>query len=172
MDDELRSLFGEENDDEEEADDLLAAFSGDPLNDDLFAELDTDLGLGDDPFAALDEPIEDDAFADLTVPTPLVAEPLVPVAEEDDFDALPVEPEMPAGDMPEWLRDLGMDEPAEPLPAPVTAETPVAPPPMPVAQPRRGGMTPQQRMVLALFFFLDVLVLGFLILVVMGIIQI
>jgi hypothetical protein len=171
MDEELRSLFNDEDNDDD-ADDLMAAFSGDPLNDDLFAELDGDIELGDDPFAALDEPLEDDAFANLTAPAPLVAEPLVPVeVEEEAFEPLT---EPPTEDMPEWLRDLGVEEiEEEPLPAPVTAETPVAElPPAPMPQPRRGGMTPQQRMVLALFFFLDVLVLGFLILVVMGIVQI
>lgn len=170
MDDELRSLLNGDDDDEE-TEDLLAAFSGDPLTDDLFAEMDSDVPLGDDPFAALDEPIEDDAFADFAAPAPLVSEPLVPV-EEDAFEPLP---DMPEDEMPEWLRDLGVEEVEDaPLPAPVTAETPAAKmPPAPlVAAPRRSGMTPQQRMVLALFFFLDVLVLGFLILVLMGIIQV
>jgi len=43
--------------------------------------------------------------------------------------------------------------------------------PRPV-KPRRRGMTPQQRMILAVFLFLDVAILGFLILLVIGAIQI
>lgn len=156
----------DENDDEN-MDDLFAGFSDDVLED------------VDDPFASLDQVDEDDLFSRLETteeeglfedewrePAP---EAGVPAAEESL-------PPLPDSAVPEWLNELGIErdeiveervvvveegDEAEPL-AELSGTGP---------QGIAFGMTAQQRLILAIFLFLDVAVLGFLLLYVLGVIQ-
>lgn len=101
-------------------------------------------------------------------------------------DLGPASPGSPASgdDAPEWLRELGGLEDSGPATPPAgepvrraerRPERTHQPRPKPAPQTRTKssgglalGLTPQQRMVLSLFLFLDVSVLGFLILLAIG----
>ncbi len=176
MSDDFMSLRGSSSED----DDLLAAFSGSssdrmPLPD-------------SDPFASLDVPVSDkaDPFADLSAPT------AVPdVFGEDIFaDTAPAAPTASVGrpgaaaagadERPAWLRELSGFEEAQPAqPSRARASQPEAE--RRPAKKRGGlnltgtgpqgrafGMTAQQRMILSIFLFLNVTVLGLALLVAIG----
>lgn len=152
-------------------DDLLfSEFDEEGGEDDPFE----DFGGEDDPFAALDEGFADDPFHELEAtperegyvdapevrpPAPPRPRPAEPLEDEDD-------------DTPAWLRELGVGEDEFGY---IEPEQP-APPPEPVAPQVGGGpmaavtgtgpegvafgMTARQRMLLALFLFLDVSVIA------------
>ncbi len=128
-----------------------------------------DYGGEDDPFAALDEAFADDPFRELEA-TP-EREGYVE-APEPPAPARPVEPLM-EDDTPAWLRELGVGEdefgyiePEQPAPppepaapraasgGPLTAVTGTGP------EGTSFGLTARQRMLLALFLFLDVSVVA------------
>ncbi len=169
MDDDLRSLRDMDPDDEE---DLFGGFSDESLEEieDPFASLDE---LGDsDPFANLKAPQDEDLFGAAETAVIEETRPLQPP------ETAPRELPQEGDETPDWLRELGVGtEEAEFAAASAEEEraggSPAAPP-QKAARPHRGafGMTAQQRMVLAIFLFLDVLVLSFLILLVIGAIQI
>ncbi len=154
-------------------DDLFAAFgSGDPLSD-------------SDLFASLDAPQTGDAFGgeDLFGSKPPAAPPEPPPVPAA---SAPAEPAAPASsDSPDWLKELDsfQDMDMAETQAQAQGQTQVASPATAQAAPSSGplqamagtgprgmafGMTAQQRMVLAIFLFLDVAVLGCAILVGIG----
>jgi hypothetical protein len=181
MDDDLKALLDSMDDDDEEEDDLLGAFvdpTGGAGGDDLtlpdwmaagLAEQQAPpsspatapghlTGEGGDPdwlTAAMTPSAE-------TLPdTPSVSEP---------FPELESEPSTPteAGGRPEWLSEL--DPGLGPLP-----EDDLAAEPAPKSRRRRaaasskpGVLTPQQRMLLSIFLFLDIAVLGCFLLLAIG----
>ena len=146
MDDDLRALLGDDFDDERD--------------DDLFVEFD----------AADDDFFSDDLFAD-EPSAPAEPEESAPV-EDDWRPPEPAPAETRDDDVPSWLSDA----PDSTSPAPVAGFTERsreadAQPVSEMKKRKRSnflGMTPFQRMVLAIFFFLDVLVIGFLLLVALG----
>jgi hypothetical protein len=131
-----------------------------------------DYGGEDDPFAALDEAFADDPFRELEA-TP-EREGYVEAPEPPSAPARPVEPLVEDDDTPAWLRELGVGEDDE---FGYIEPEPSAPPPEPAA-PRAAsggplaavtgtgpegtsfGLTARQRMLLALFLFLDVSVVA------------
>jgi hypothetical protein len=160
------------------------------VDDDLFAAFSEpgDSEQDDDPFASLDSAEEDDPFAslgfdeardDLFAPVP-PEEPAPAVADEEpEWETVAAEEPPPVTDeRPDWLRELGgfEEEETQKAPSPVT--------PRPSAQQSRSGvmsglvgkgskgmafgMTAQQRMILAIFLFLDVAVLACVILIAIG----
>lgn len=186
MEDDFMSLRGESSDD----DDLFGAFSS-PDPDDPFASLDA--APADDPFASLDAAGDDDPFSTLT----LGSEPQ-PAADDDIFGAFgePERVDIPesqpdfdeSATRPAWLSELdgGFDDDfgAAPVAAPRPGAARAA---KGTSSAREGilaqfvgsgpqgmafGMTAQQRMVLAIFLFLDVAVIGFMILLAIGAIAI
>ena len=155
------------DEDAESLDDLLSGFSDEKLEE------------VEDPFAALDEIDEDDFFTRLQsegdeFDDELFEEQRPEPARAAADEALPPLPDTP---VPEWLSTLGIeseeiverrdeaeadiDEDAEPL----AALAGTGPKGMAL------GMTAQQRMVLAVFLFLDVAVLGFLLLYALDVIR-
>ena len=161
-----------QDEDDENMDDLFAGFSDDALEDvsDPFATLDE--ADDDDLFSRLqadDEPLEEDDLWE-SAPAQTAAQP----APEDDLL-----PPLPDAAAPSWLSELGIDEPdvieEEAEIAPEPAAEPEDEPLAAIAgrgpEGRAFGMTAQQRMILAIFLFLDVVVLGFLLLYVLGVIQ-
>lgn len=169
MDDDLRSLRDMDSDDEE---DLFGGFSDDPLEEieDPFASLDD---LGDsDPFANLKAPQDEGLFG--AAETAVVEETRPVPLPETAPGGLPQE----GDETPDWLRELGVGTEETEFAAASAEEEHTggypAAPSRKAARPHRGafGMTAQQRMVLAIFLFLDVLVLSFLILLVIGAINI
>jgi hypothetical protein len=142
--------------------------------DDLGEEGDEDDPFGeyggeDDPFAALDEAFADDPFRELEA-TP-EREGYVEAPEPPPAPARPVEPLREDDDTPAWLRELGVGEDEFGY---IEPEQP-APPPEPEPSAPRGpmaavtgtgpegtsfGLTARQRMLLALFLFLDVSVVA------------
>ncbi len=162
MDEDLSSLRGQDPEDE----DLFAGFDEESLTgeEDPFASLDD---LADsDPFASLEAPRDEDPFAQLGETTPT-------------RPAQPAELPPAGGETPTWLRELGVGTEEEEIGSPAYA-----------AQEERArgsvltgltgtgpksmafGMTAPQRMVLAIFLFLDVLVFSVLILIAIGAINI
>jgi len=172
MDDDLFGLGSERSDD----DDLFAAFTSGSDDDDPFASLDSPgeddlfsgLGGSNDPFSSLipDEEDEPDLFQPHTDSEP-----------DSPFSAFDEEEEA----RPAWLSELGGDFDESPAPKKETSA------------PKRRlkssggseegllaqfvgrgpsgyglGMTAQQRMVLSIFLFLDVTVIGFMLLLVIG----
>jgi hypothetical protein len=168
MDDDFRSLQGNDQDE-----DLFAAFSS--TDDDPFSSLDALTG-DSDPFASLDALTgADDPFAGLGGP-PVVEESKEPTLASSPTISQPFfDEDEEDTERPEWLRELsGFEDGAFDEPA---VETPLRPKPTSGALTRfvgrgpRGmafGMTAQQRMVLSIFLFLDMAVIGFLILYVIG----
>lgn len=152
----------EENDDQN-LDDLFAGFSNDVLSD------------VDDPFASLDEAADDDLFSHLEVeeeeePSETWREPIAPATPDEPL------PPLPDAAVPEWLSELGIERdeivedqlkiaPERNTAEPLTALSGTGPKGM------AFGMTAQQRMILSIFLFLDVAVLGFLLLYALGVIQ-
>ncbi|MBN1120179.1 MAG: hypothetical protein JXJ17_03815 [Anaerolineae bacterium] len=159
-------------------DDLFAAFASDsePFSD----------GDDEDPFASLGS-FDDDPFESLGAP------------EEKSFDAEPKDiPEVhtsptivssptttpSGGARPEWLRELsGFDEEFDDKPARAKSRKKSAPREKQSSSVLSGmvgsgpqgvgfGMTAQQRMVLSMFLFLDTAVIGVLILMYIGAINV
>lgn len=99
----------------------------------------------------------------------------------DPGDLGPASPGTPAGDaggVPDWLEELGGFEDTDLSPSPTTQQ-PGATGFEPRARAARRsrsrssgrralGMTPQQRMILSIFLFLDVAVIGFMLLLAIG----
>ncbi len=176
MFDDFNDLRRSQDQDDESMDDLFAGFSDDALDNvrDPFATLDE--ADDDDIFSRLqadDEPLEEDDLwesAPAQTATQAAAQPAI------DDDLLPPLPDATA---PSWLSELGIDEPdvieEEEEVAPEPAAKPEDEPLAAIAgrgpEGRAFGMTAQQRMILAIFLFLDVVVLGFLLLYVLGVIQ-
>jgi hypothetical protein len=172
MDDDLMSLRGAGTEDD---DDLFAPLSDrEPLaGEDPFASLDaTELGAetlpGLDVFKELGA--ETLPGLDLLTETPGVPEP-PPVTTPG--------PLLESEERPEWLRELieREEEGGETRPAMQTAA--LAEPPRPEARPARArsrstilGMTPRQLLAVSVFLFLDVAVLGVLLLIAIGAINI
>jgi hypothetical protein len=121
----------------------------------------------DDLFGAFSDP--DDLGFDSPLPPPATA----PGPNDFSFDNEFSFPEFddPALTKPSATPNaIGQDVPSHtPTPTQTTKTKPKASPRL---KPRARGMTPQQRMILAVFLFLDVAILGFLILLVIGAIQI
>lgn len=171
--DDLRSQRAERADDED-IDSLFGDYSDEPLS------------PTEDPFAALDEADEDDLFSQLETED---EDPLRTLREEpeageavyeDDYDdlaALREEslPPLPEAAVPDWLSELGIESEdiVEERGGVVVAERDQVSVPTPAASTGGTalGMTAQQRMVLAIFLFLDIAILGFLLLYAMGAIQ-
>jgi hypothetical protein len=187
FDDILSELRGGDDDDDQSDDNPLASLSADSGDDDLFASLGgddsdlfgefadpTELGYGGPDLSALDAAVE----APSSPPPPAVDES---AGAADTLAALRGEPDsdqtIPSGqdltnqlsDQPSWVAQLDdIDIDGEPKKAP-------APKPKAASAKARGtasassamflGLTPQQRMILAIFLFLDISVLGCLILV-------
>ncbi len=161
MDDDLRSLREEDAEDE----DLFGGFDEQPLAGE------------EDPFASLDELVDSDPFAGLEAPQEQAA-----FADADEFnESMPTRPawadEQPlaGGETPEWLRELGVGaeegERGGPADAPRPSRARGSALTALAGSGPRGmafGMTAQQRMVLAIFLFLDVLVFSALILIAIG----
>lgn len=147
MDDDLSSLrnnFGGENDlfgDFDENDDLFSGFS-DPA--------DMDFGT----------------VSEAPPSQPPSAPPVMPPSE-------PARPATDEGGVPDWLRELSPEFAEEEEPEEAIAEPAPAKKKASTQRPKRtssGGMTPQQRMVLSIFLFLDVAVLGIALLAALGVI--
>lgn len=160
----LRPAREEENDDRD-MDDLFAGFSNDVLKD------------VDDPFASLDEAPDDDLFSHLEATAEddqdAWREPVAPAETVASDEPLPP---LPDAAVPEWLSELGIERdeivedqlkaaPERDTAEPLTAISGSGPKGM------AFGMTAQQRMILSIFLFLDVAVLGFLLLYALGVIQ-
>ncbi|HLV45244.1 MAG TPA: hypothetical protein VKY39_09810 [Aggregatilineales bacterium] len=171
--DDLRSLRDERADDED-IDALFGDYSAEPVP------------RADDPFASLDEADEDDLFSQLQTEEEDPFSSLreegeeVEAVYEDDYDdlaALREEslPPLPEAAVPDWLSELGIESEdiVEERGSVVVAERDRVSAPAPAASTggMALGMTAQQRMVLAIFLFLDIAVLGFLLLYAMGAIQ-
>lgn len=155
-------------------DDLFAALGGD--DDDLFGEFadPTDLGYGGDDLSALD------AAVGSSPPPPAAAEPADTAADTladldsglDPDQTIPSQEGLTAqlpDEQPSWVAQLDdIDIDGTPKKAPPSK-------PKPEQAKARGksaagsanflGLTPQQRMILAIFLFLDISVLGCLLLV-------
>lgn len=181
FDDILSELRGGDDDDQSD-DNQLAASSAD-ANDDLFAALGgddsdlfgdfadpSDLGYDGPDLSALDAAVE-------TPPSPPAADE--PAEAADTLSSLRADPDqtIPSSegltaelsDEPSWVAQLDdIDIDGKPKEAPTSK---------PKAEPAKArgkalassatflGLTPQQRMILAIFLFLDISVLGCLILV-------
>lgn len=169
MFDDFNDLRRSGDEDDENMDDLFAGFSDDDLDD------------VSDPFASLDEADDDDLFSTLKAPDDTLEDDLWTAAPSErqaapDDDVLPPLPDAAA---PEWLSELGIEQEdvldAEDEPEPVPVVEPDDEPLAAIAgrgpEGRAFGMTAQQRMVIAIFLFLDVVVLSFLLLYVLGVIQ-
>lgn len=118
------------------------------MDDDLMSLGGGEMG-DDDPFGGFSDPADLD-FGD------------TPSAED-------------SGEVPDWLQELSRPEPVSTAPAKQT----VAAPKKAVAKPQpkkrkarsSGGITPQQRMILSIFLFLDVAVIGCALLIGLGVIN-
>ncbi|HEC22224.1 MAG TPA: hypothetical protein ENI95_04835 [Chloroflexi bacterium] len=124
-------------------------------------------GEDDDLFGAFSDPTEGAIPENLDMPDWLSGEP-EPASEPEPEPA----PSTDEGGVPEWLSELGEPPPDEDEeePSPMIGEPETAH----RERKRRSrsstflGLTPQQRMVLSIFLFLDVAVLGFLLLLAIG----
>jgi hypothetical protein len=152
-------------------DDLFAALGGD--DDDLFGDFadPTDLGYGGDDLSALD------AAVGAPSPPPAAAEP---ASAADTLENLRSDPDpdqtisseegltAQLSDEPSWVAQLD-DVDIDGTPKKAAASKPKAAPAKAKAKSAVAsnflGLTPQQRMILAIFLFLDISVLGCLLLV-------
>jgi hypothetical protein len=180
MDDDLRALLDSMDDDEEEEDDLLGAFAdptGGAGGDDLALPDWMEAGLAEQPAPPSPPATAPGHLTDEGDNPDWLTAAMTPGAEETLPDTPPVpeplpepEPSTPTepGGRPEWLADL--DPGVGPLP-----ETDLADEPEPGRRRRRvassskpGALTPQQRMLLSIFLFLDIAVLGCFLLLAIG----
>jgi hypothetical protein len=184
MDDDLRALLDSMDDDDEEEDDLLGAFAdptGGAGGDDLTLPDWMAAGLAEQPEPSpppatapghLTDEGDDtpDWLTAVTTPSaetlpdaPPVSEPF-PEGEPESEPSTPTEP----GGRPEWLSEL--DPGLGPLPEDDLVDEPES-----KSRRRRAAasskpraFTPQQRMLLSIFLFLDIAVLGCFLLLAIG----
>jgi hypothetical protein len=181
MDDDLRALLDSMDDDEEE-DDLLGAFAdptGGATEDDLTLPDWMEAGLAEQPTpspppATIPGHLTDvgddspDWLAAATTPDAETLPDTLPAPEaEPSPEPEPSTPTEPGG-RPEWLAEL--DPGLGPLP-----EDDLVDEPAPRSRRRRAApsgkpraLTPQQRMLLSIFLFLDIAVLGCFLLLAIG----
>jgi hypothetical protein len=82
-----------------------------------------------------------------------------------------------SGEVPDWVQELSRPEPASTAPAKQTVAAPKKTAAKPKPKPKKrkarssGGITPQQRMILSIFLFLDVAVIGCALLIGLGVIN-
>jgi hypothetical protein len=173
MDDDLRALL-DGMDDGEEEDDLLGAFAdptGGVTDDDLALPAWMEAGLAEQPAPSSPPTPTPGPLTDEGGSPDWLAAAAAPGAEAPS-DAQPVpEPFAPAetGGRPEWLAEL------DPGLGPMAEEDLVDRPPSGESRRKRAAssgkpraLTPRQRMLLSIFLFLDIAVLGCFLLLAIG----
>jgi hypothetical protein len=181
MDDDLRALLGGMDDDEEE-DDLLGAFAdptGGAANDDLALPDWMEAGLAEQPASSPPPASPASAPGHLTdegdrpdwLAATTTGSDTLPGAQPASAPLPEPEPSTPAGagGRPEWLAEL------DPGLGAVGEEEPVDQPRSRRSRRKRAAssskpraLTPRQRMLLSIFLFLDIAVLGCFLLLAIG----